>query len=66
MAVIRKGPHRDRAEASKGMAAVAFRLMLEAGVMMEALPLWPDEVEHRRTFSYPALIRNILREGIRL
>jgi uncharacterized protein len=33
---------------------------------VEALPLWADEVEHPETFSNPALINNILREGIRL
>lgn len=66
IAIVLKGADRDRAEAVKGMAAVAFHVMLETGVMVEALPLWRDEVEHPETFSNPALIRNILREGIRL
>jgi uncharacterized protein len=66
IAVVLKGPSRDRADAVKSMAAIAFHVMLETGVMVDALPLWLDEVEHPETFSNPALIRNILREGIRL
>jgi uncharacterized protein len=66
MAVVPKGQHRDHADAVKGMAAVAFHVMLETGVMVEALPLWRGEVEHPETFSNPTLIRNVLREGIRL
>jgi uncharacterized protein len=66
IAVVLKGPQRDRADAVKNMAAIAFHVMLETGVMVEALPLWAEEVEHPESFSNPALIRNILREGIRL
>jgi len=33
---------------------------------LEALPLWPDELTHPGTFNNPALIENILRDGIRL
>jgi uncharacterized protein len=63
---VLKGPSSDRADAIKSMVAIAFHVMLETGVMVEALPLWLDEVEHPEIFSNPALIRNILREGIRL
>ncbi len=66
IAVVLKGPSRDRADAVKSMAAIAFHVMLKTGVMVEALPLWLDEIEDPETFSNPALIRNILREGIRL
>jgi uncharacterized protein len=66
IAVVLKGPNRDRADAVKSMAAIAFHVMLETGVMVEALPLWLDEIEDPESFSNPALIRNILREGIRL
>jgi uncharacterized protein len=66
IAIVLKGPNRDRADAVKSMAAIAFHVMLETGVMVEALPLWLDEIEDPESFSNPALIRNILREGIRL
>jgi uncharacterized protein len=41
-------------------------VMMETGVMVEALPLWADDLEHPERFSNPALIKNILREGIKL
>ncbi|CBW76961.1 Nucleotidyltransferase (EC 2.7.7.-) (plasmid) [Mycetohabitans rhizoxinica HKI 454] len=48
------------------MAGIAFDVLLETGVLVEALPLWEDEMEHPELFSNPALIRNIHREGIAL
>jgi DNA invertase Pin-like site-specific DNA recombinase len=58
--------HGDRAAAVMDMAGIAFHVMMETGVMIEALPLWADELARPETFSNPALIDNILREGIRL
>lgn len=66
IAIILKGSHGDRAAAVKDMAAIAFHVLMETGVMVEALPLGADDVKHPETFSNPALIDNILREGIRL
>jgi uncharacterized protein len=66
IAIVLKGPYGDRAAAVKDMAGIAFHVMMETGVMVEALPLLPDELNHPETFSNPALIHNILREGIRL
>ena len=48
------------------MADIAFDVMLETGVLVEAIPLWEDEWEHPERFSNPALIENIRREGVRL
>jgi DNA invertase Pin-like site-specific DNA recombinase/predicted nucleotidyltransferase len=66
IAVILNGEHGDRSAAVKDMARIAFHVMMETGVMVEALPLWPDELARPETFKNPALINNILREGIRL
>jgi DNA invertase Pin-like site-specific DNA recombinase/predicted nucleotidyltransferase len=66
IAVILDGEHGDRSAAVKDMAAIAFHVMMETGVMVEALPLWPDELRRPERFKNPALINNILREGIRL
>jgi DNA invertase Pin-like site-specific DNA recombinase/predicted nucleotidyltransferase len=66
IAVILNGEHGDRSAAVKDMAAIAFHVMMETGVMVEALPLWPDELARPDRFKNPALINNILREGIRL
>ncbi len=48
------------------MARIAFDVLMETGVMVEAMPLWPEELAHPETFSNPALIGNILRDGIHL
>ena len=48
------------------MADIAYELMLETGIRVEALPLWESEWEHPETFNNPDLIENIRREGIRL
>ena len=48
------------------MADIAYELMLETGIRVEALPLWESEWEHPETFNNPALIENIRREGVRL
>lgn len=48
------------------MADIAYSLMLETGIRVEALPLWESEWEHPETFNNPDLIENIRREGIRL
>jgi DNA invertase Pin-like site-specific DNA recombinase/predicted nucleotidyltransferase len=66
IAVILNSAPGDRAAAIMDMAGIAFNVMMETGVMVQALPLWPDEMDRPETFNNPALIKNILREGIRL
>ena len=43
-----------------------FDVMLETGVLVDALPFWEDEWAHPERFGNPALIQNILRDGVRL
>ena len=66
LAVVLRGKHGDRSAAVRDMAALSFHVMLETGVMVEALPLWDDEIAGPEIFSNPALIKNILRYGIQL
>jgi uncharacterized protein len=66
LAIVLKGPHGDRAAAVRDMAGIAFHVMLKTGVMVEALPLWADDLDNRGTFPNPTLIKAILKEGIRL
>ena len=66
IAVILNGERGDRSKVSGDMAGIAFHVMMETGVMVQAIPLWPDELARPETFRNPALINNILREGIRL
>ncbi len=66
IAIILGGPGGDRAKTARDMAGLAFDVMLETGILIEALPLWKDELDHPERFSNPALIANIRREGLPL
>ncbi len=66
IAVILNGERADRSPVVKDMAGIAFHVMMETGVMVEAFPLWRDELEHPGIFRNPALIENIRRDGVRL
>ena len=66
VAIVMRGATGDRSAAVQEMAGIAFHVMLETGVMVEALPLWQDELDHPDHFTNPSLIKNILREGIKL
>ncbi len=66
IAVVLKGQHGDRTAAALDMAGIAFDVLLETGVLVEAIPLWEDELKHPEQFSNPALIHSIRREGMRL
>ena len=66
LAVVLSGDHGDRTQTALDMAGIAYDVMLETGVLVEALPLWEDELRLPDTFSNPALIHNIQREGLRL
>jgi DNA invertase Pin-like site-specific DNA recombinase/predicted nucleotidyltransferase len=66
IAVVLDGPKGNRTQAALDMAGIAFDVMQETGVLVEALPLWRDELLHPERFSNPALIANIRREGLTL
>ena len=66
LAVILKGERGDRYKVSGEMAGIAFDVMLETGILVQAVPLWEGELKQPERFSNPALIGNIKREGLRL
>jgi DNA invertase Pin-like site-specific DNA recombinase/predicted nucleotidyltransferase len=66
LAVILEGEKGDRYEVSGDMAGIAFDVLLETGILVQALPLWEAELKQPERFSNPALIANIKREGLRL
>jgi predicted nucleotidyltransferase len=66
IAVVLDGAHGDRTAAALDMAGIAFTVMMETGVMVEALPLWADDLERPGTFRNPHLLEHIRREGVRL
>jgi hypothetical protein len=66
IAVVLTDPHGDRVAAALDMAGIAFEVLLETGVLVEALPLWADELNRPERFSNPGLIQTIAHEGVRL
>lgn len=66
VAILLHGQTGKRMNEAMIMADIAYELMLETGIRVEALPLWESEWEHPETFNNPALIENIRREGVRL
>jgi predicted nucleotidyltransferase len=66
IAVLLHGQYGQRADTAVEMAGIAFEVMLETGVLVDAIPFWEEEWEHPDRFSNPALIENIRRDGIRL
>lgn len=66
IAIVLQGEHGDRVAIALEMADIAFDILLETGVLIEAFPLWQDEMEHPTRFCNPLLIQNIKREGLSL
>lgn len=66
LAILLHGQPGKRLNEVTIMADIAYELMLETGIRVEALPLWESEWEHPETFNNPALIENIRREGVSL
>ncbi|MDE2514459.1 MAG: nucleotidyltransferase domain-containing protein [Rhodospirillales bacterium] len=66
LAVLLRGQRGDLVEAKLDMAGLAFDVLLETGILVQALPLWEEDLAHPERFSNPALLRRIEREGIRL
>ncbi|HEX5393789.1 MAG TPA: nucleotidyltransferase domain-containing protein [Rhodocyclaceae bacterium] len=48
------------------MADVAYDVLLETGIRIQALPIWEEEWNHPEQYSNPRLLENIEREGVRL
>lgn len=66
IAVLLHGAPGHRVNEALKMADIAFDVMLETGILIEAIPFWEGEWDHPERFSNPSLIENIRREGVRL
>ncbi|MGE4048147.1 MAG: nucleotidyltransferase family protein [Acetobacteraceae bacterium] len=66
LAVVLKGARGDFIDTKLDMAGIAFDVLLETGVLVQALPLWEVDLQHPERFANPALIRAIAAEGIRV
>jgi len=66
LAVVLNGKRGNFIDTKLDMAGLAFDVLMETGVLVQAFPMWGDDLAHPEQFPNPALIRNIAREGIRL
>jgi predicted nucleotidyltransferase len=66
LAVLLRGKRQRLLPTTLAMADVAYDVLLETGINIAPLPIWTDEWENPETYSNPALLRNIAREGVRV
>jgi len=66
LAVVLAGKRGSFIDTKLHMAGLAFDVLMETGILIQALPLWEGDLAHPEQFSNPDLIRNIAREGIPL
>ena len=66
IAILLRGIHGRRADTALDMASIAFDVMMETGVLVDATPFWMDEWQHPENFKNSALIKNIQQDGILL
>ena len=66
LAVVLHGRRGDFIDTRLDMAGIAFDVMMETGLLVQAFPVWDDDLAHPERFSNPVFIRNIVEDGIRL
>ena len=66
LAVILKGERQRFLPVKLDMGKDAFDVMLETEILISPLPIWLDEWEHPEDSWNPALLRSIVKDGIRL
>ena len=66
IAILLQGIHTQRVDTALDMASIAFDVMMETGILVDAVPFWMDEWQYPETFKNPALIKNIKQDGILL
>jgi antitoxin ChpS len=66
LVVVLAGKRGDFIDTKLDMAGLAFDVLMETGILVQAFPMWEDDLAHPEQFPNPGLIRSIAREGIRL
>ena len=64
VAVILRGDSGDFVETKLAMAGIAFDVLVETGVLIQAFPIWEGEWERSDKYSSPAILENVAWEGI--
>ncbi len=66
LAVVLKGETGSRYKVAGDMAAIAFDVMQETGVLVDPLPLWEAELHRPELGGNRTLIETIVGNGLRL
>jgi len=66
LAVLMKEENGDFFSFKMKLDDIAYDILLETGLRIQALPVWQNEWRHPEHYSNPYLIKNIQREGIPL
>ncbi|MEH3119082.1 MAG: nucleotidyltransferase domain-containing protein [Methylorubrum populi] len=66
LAVVLDGDNAERSHVSGEMAEIAFDILMETGLLVQAVPLWESEWRDPERFPNPTLIASIRRDGVRL
>lgn len=66
LAVVLNGGRGDFLDTKLDMAGIAFDVLLETGILVQAFPLWDGDLAHPGRFRNPSLILAITSDGIRL
>ena len=66
IAVILSGQPGQFMDTKLAMSDMAFDVMLDTGIRVEAIPVWEDEWENPDAYRNPFLLLNIERDGILL
>jgi len=64
IAVVLAGPRGKFMTTKLEMADMAFDVMLDTGIRVEALPVWVEEWANPEAYRNPFLLRNIERDGV--
>lgn len=66
VAVVLAGVHQAFLPTKLQLSDAAYDVLLDTGINISPLPVWEDEWEHPEQHFNPALLANILREGVRV
>ena len=66
VAVLLKGIPGQFVATKLAMDDLAYDVLLDTGIRITPLPIWAEEWAHPESYSNPALLANIQREGLRL
>jgi predicted nucleotidyltransferase len=66
LAIVLNGRRGDFIDTKLDMAGIAFDVLLETGILVQAFPMWDGDLVHPERFTNPTLIQTIAADGVRL